>query len=301
MSDRVDPSRRANLVPCFERRLGMRDLDSINSAFLTQKQILYVSAFLLFAMSSLGFPLAYGVAPNVPAVKNPIVLLVFAGMGSSIILAMGASFLRFGWRAEFYGMSFLCFASVSFLGVVPVFAVVLYGGAPYSVKAIIILIYGATHWLWCRRFLILYEQVFGDEDLRRVVYEEDADAIYCIRAGEKFILNKYYKFSQMPRDRYFAGSVCVGILMIPIMKPVCAFIGAPFVHIFLIITALPISCMSLGCALRGFLIFYLYPAKLKRTTGKNVYVDLISKHRPLGKRLRRPVRSKVAASSKSVF
>lgn len=279
----------------------MRDLDSINSTFLTQKQILYISAFLLFAMSSLSLPLAYGVASNVPVAKNPIGLLLFVAMGISVMLAMRASIFRFGWRAKFYGIPFLCLASVSFLGIVPFLAVVLYGSAPYWVRVAIILIYGTTHWLWCRRFLTLYKQVFSDEVLRGVVYEEDADAIYYLRTGDNYILNKYYKFSQIPRDRYFAASVGAGILIIPVMNLVCSFVGAPFIHIFLVITTFPISCMGLGCAVRGFLVFYLYPVKLKRATGKDVYVDIFTKHRPIGKRPRRPVRSKVAASSKSVF
>ena len=72
--------------------------------------------------------------------------------------------------------------------------------------------------------------------------------------------------------------------MVPIMNEISAFIGIPFVHIFLLVAMLPVSCMSIGLSVRGYLIFYLYPAQIKRATGKEVYVDLVSKHRPLGKR-----------------
>ena len=118
------------------------------------------------------------------------------------------------------------------------------------------------------------------------MYEEESDAVYYIRSGDEFLIDKYYKFSQMPRDRYFALFIVIALLMTPVMDAVCAFVGAPFVHIFLLVAMLPVSWMSFGFATRGFLIFYFYPTKIKRKTGKDVYVDLVSKHRPIGKRSR---------------
>jgi hypothetical protein len=237
-------------------------------------------------MALLSVPLANEAAPSVPLLENPIVLMVCVALGISSILAMGSVVFGWGWKAKYYGISFLCFASVSFLAIVPCLAVVVYGSAPYWVRLTIILIYGITHFLWCRKFAVLYKNVFDDEVLRTRIYEEESDAVYYIRGGDEFIIEKYYKFSQIPRDRYFILFIVIALLMIPVMGAVRAFMGAPFVHIFLLVAMLPVSWMSIGFAVRGFLIFYMYPARIKRATGKDVYVDLLSKHRPFGKRSR---------------
>jgi hypothetical protein len=89
--------------------------------------------------------------------------------------------------------------------------------------------------------------------LRSAVYEEESDAIYYMRRGDEFILNKYYKFSQVPRDRYFVLFMLVALLMTSMMRAVSAFVGAPFVHVFLLVAMLPVSWMSIGFAVRGSL------------------------------------------------
>jgi hypothetical protein len=124
---------------------------------------------------------------------------------------------------------------------------------------------------------VLYAEVFNDDMLRLAIYEEELDAVYYMRRGDELLLKKHYKFSQMPRDRYFLFFMVLGVSVIPAMGQVRSYIGIPFVHTFLLITMLPVSWMSIGFAVRGFLIFYLYPAKIKNATGKDVYVDLASK------------------------
>jgi hypothetical protein len=136
------------------------------------------------------------------------------------------------------------------------------------------LVYGASNFFWCRKFFVIYAKTFSDEVLRSAIYEEESDAVYYMRRGDEFLLEKYFKFSQMPRDRYFLLFIVIAFLMIPLMKQVRALIGVPFVHSFLLVAMLPVSWMSIGFAVRGFLIFYMYPARIKKTTGKEVYVDL---------------------------
>jgi hypothetical protein len=58
------------------------------------------------------------------------------------------------------------------------------------------------------------------------------------------------------------------------MDTVSAIVGLPFTHIFLMISTLPISLMSVGFAARGWLVFYHYPNQIKKDTGKRVYVDM---------------------------
>jgi hypothetical protein len=264
----------------------LRDLDKINPAFLKPSKIAWLSAFVLCAMALLSMPLAFGVAPDISLIDNPIFFLSCLALGASFLVFTVPAIFRWGWKAKFYGASFLCFAGVSLLAIVPCMAVVLYGNAALWVKSAIVFIYGASHLLWCRKFTTLYGKVFNDEILRSAVYEEEPDAIYYMRRGDEFILNKYYKFSQIPRDRYFVLFMLAALLMTSMMRAVSTFAGAPFVHVFLLVAMLPVSWMSIGFAVRGYLIFYLYPLRLKKATGKDVYVDLASKHRPVAKRAR---------------
>lgn len=262
----------------------MRNLDTINPVLLRPSRFSSISACIVLALTLLSAPLAYGGAPNIPFFKNLIVLLLSVFLAISSILALVSAIFRWGWKARYYGFSFLCAVGISFLGIVPFLVAVLYGRVPYWAKLTIILIYGVSHYLWCRKFTRLYKNIFNDENLRSTVYEEEGDAIYYMRRGDEFLLDKHYKFSQTPRDRYFVIFIVIALLMTPMMQAISAFIGIPFVHIFLLVAMLPVSWMGIGFAVRGFLIFYMYPSKIKRATGKDVFVDLASKHRPLGKR-----------------
>jgi hypothetical protein len=116
-----------------------------------------------------------------------------------------------------------------------------------------------------------------------MLFEEDSDAIYYMRKSDNFLLEKHFKFSQMPRDRDFVLFIILALLTIPIMDAASSFIGVPFVHIFLMIAMLPVSWMSIGLAFRAYLIFYFYPMRIKKATGKSIYVDLGSPNRSLRK------------------
>jgi hypothetical protein len=267
----------------------LRNLESINPALLRPSRLSSVSACIVLVLTLLSAPLAYGGAPDIPFSKNLIVLLLSLVLAISSILALVSAIFRWGWKARYYGFSFLCAAGISFLGFVPLLVAVLYGNAPYWAKLIIIFIYGISHYLWCRKFTRLYKDIFHDENLRATIYEEEGDAIYYMRRGDEFLLDKHYKFSQTPRDRYFVMFIVTALLMAPMMQVISNFLGIPFVHIFLLVAMLPVSWMGIGFAVRGFLIFYLYPAKIKKATGKDVFVDLSSKHRSL----RKPSRSSV--------
>lgn len=259
----------------------MRNLDATNPVFLKPSRFATFSACTLGALALLNIPLAYGAAPNVRLIENPIVLLVGVVFFISAILALVSSVFRWGWKAYYYGVALLCLGSISFLALVPFLAMILYSTAPYWIKIFVATFYGVSHFIWCRRFVKMYERIFRDKTLRSLVYNEDAEAIYYMRRGDEFVLDKHCKFSQIPQDKYFGLFVALALLMVPAMDAICAFIGLPFVHIFLLVAMLPVSWMSVGLAVRAYLIFYLYPFRMKRDTGKEVYVDLVGKYRPV--------------------
>lgn len=261
----------------------MRNLEALNPALLRPSKFASFSAGTLLALALLSVPLAWGAAPDIPLGGNPIVLFIGLMLAMSLILAIISAVFRWGWKAKYYGVSLIGVAGISFLALVPLSAAVIYGQAPYWATGAVLLIYGVSHFLWCRKFAVLYKNIFSDDALRAIIYEEESDAVYYMRRGDDYILDKRYKFSQMPKDRYFVLFIFVALLTIPTMNLVCEFVGVPFVHIFLLVAMLPVSLMSVGLAFRAFLIFYLYPARIKRSTGKEVYVDLVSKHRTLGR------------------
>lgn len=259
----------------------MRNLDTINPALLRPSRFGSISACIVLMLALVSAPLAYGGAPKVPFFENLVILLLSAVLAIAMILALLSAVFRWGWKAQYYGFSFLCAVGISFLGIVPFLVAVLYGKAPYWVKLIIMLVYGGSHYFWCRKFTAVYKNIFNNENLRSAIYEEEGDAVYYMRRGDEFLLDKHYRFSQTPRDWHFVIFIVIALLMAPMMKAISTFLGIPFVHIFLLVAMLPVSWMGIGFAVRGFLIFYLYPAKIKRATGKDVFVDLASKHRPL--------------------
>lgn len=261
----------------------MRDLDSTNPGMLRPSKFGILGPCTALAIAMLTIPLAYGAAPKVKFVDNPLVLLLLVISIISLLLMPTPAIFRWGWQARHYGFSILCSASISLLAIVPFLAVIFYGEAPLGLKLFVLLFYVATHYLWCRNFARIYKDIFEDADLRSIIYQEESDAVYYMRRGDEFLLEKFYKFSQMPRDRYIAISIGLAIFMMPITRYVTMLMGVPFVHVFLLVAMVPISCMGCGIAFRGFLIFYFYPAKIKKVTGKDVYVDIVGKHKPLRK------------------
>lgn len=261
----------------------MRDLDAINPRQMRPSRFVGICAGLPLILGLVSLPLASGAAPDVPFMENPVAQLLFFVVGTSLAIALMASVLKWDWKAKYYGLTLLSGISISLFAIVPLLALMVYGRAPLWLKALILMVYVISHFLWCRKFFVLYQDIFANEILRAVVYEEEADAVYYSRRGDQFLLGKYYKFSQMPRDRYFAIFILLGLALMPMMSNVSAIMGIPFAHVFLLVSMLPVSWMSFGFAARGYLVCYFYPAKIKNATGKEVYVDVAGAHRPLDK------------------
>lgn len=272
----------------------MKDLDSINPAFMRPSSFSKLGALGTFLLALIGIPLASFPVPDVPFERNPIVLVLFVMVLGSLGLLITPFFSRWDWRTKYFGSSALCLASFLVFTFIPCMVLLLYGKAPLAVDLIIVGVYAGCLVLWCRKFFAIYNQIYENDELRRIVYHEEPDAIYYSQRGDKYLLEKFYKFSQSPRDRYFLCSMIIACLLIPIMDKIKEFMGIPFPHIFLIVGALPVSLMFAGLVVRSYLIFYKYPAKLRKATGKDVYVDLVSDYQLLDKNSVKSLRRKLA-------
>ncbi|WP_159696253.1 hypothetical protein [Massilia sp. 9I] len=230
-------------------------------------------------------PLAYGAAPRIPLMGNLVAQLLFLVLATTLILAFFALALRWGWQARYYGISIIFGASISLFSVVPLLTLVIYGSLVQWLKVSLLVLQVISHVVWCRKFSVLYKNVFENDALCKVMYEEESDAVYYMRNGDQYLLDKYFKFSQMPPDRYFAIFIVLALALVPMMGSVRDFAGIPFPHVFLAVAMVPVSWMSFGFAFRGYLVCYRYPAKIRRATGKEVLVDAASRHKAVDKKM----------------
>lgn len=252
----------------------MRNLDETNPKEMRPSRFVGVCAGLPFVLGSISLPLAYGAAPEVPLLKNPVAQVLFAVLVISLFLAVTSLILRWDWKVKYYGVSLLFGASISLFAVVPLLVLMIYGSTPLWLKIVVLFFYVLSHALWCRKFFILYGDAFNNTALRKIIYEEDSEAVYYLRRGDQFLLDRYYKFSQMPRDRYFVVFIVLALGLMPMIDSIRTYTGIPFTHVFLLVAMLPVSWMSFGFAIRGYLVCYLFPTRIKIATGKEVYVDV---------------------------
>lgn len=117
--------------------------------------------------------LAYGPVPDIPLGRNPIVLSLLILMAASALLFVVPPIFDWGWKAKYFGCTGLCLASFSLLAVVPCFVLFLYGKVSYPINITIAVVYVVSHFLWCGKFFIIYDHVFANEELRKILYREE--------------------------------------------------------------------------------------------------------------------------------
>lgn len=224
-------------------------------------------------LGAVGLAFADGAAPDIPFFDNPIAVFSAGMLLLSVLLAPVPRLFRWDWRSQYFGMTALLVGSVGLLGLIPLLCIVLFGSLPRGLSwSFLLLEVGLVVW-WCRRFVVLYRRVFAETNLFRYVYQEETDALYYLQRADNLVLEKL-KFSQTPPNLTLFIPVSVAFLLVPFMSSVAGVVGTPFVHVFLAVFSIPIVLWSFGLATRGYLVFYYFPWKLKRATGKNVYVDM---------------------------
>lgn len=113
-----------------------------------------------------------------------------------------------------------------------------------------------------------------------MLYFEDDDVVYYSQKSDVWLVEKKFKFEQWPSIFLFATSIGIAFILILFLPALNKFVALPFPFIFLTIAGFPIVLMILGLSTRCFLVFYYYPCKIKIETGKEVYVDMVTKHIP---------------------
>lgn len=222
-----------------------------------------------------GWALASGAAPNIPTVDNTVAGFSVGLVLLSLLFAPVPWVFKWGWHSRYFGAVAPLLGSAALSALIPLFCIAFYGRLPFWVSGCLIFLeVGLIVW-WCRRFVVFYRRIFADNRLFRSIYEEEDDAVYYLQRVDKWAMDKF-KFAQMPSSSMLLVPMILAFLLAPFMNSVTRFTGVPFTHVFLSIAGIPIVLLCLGLATRGYLIFYYYPAKIKRATGKDVYIDMAS-------------------------
>jgi hypothetical protein len=235
------------------------------------------TAMLPFILASFGVAIAHGASPRTPFFENALVDLCLAICAISLILFLIPKVFNWDWKAKYFGATLIYTGAPAFFGIIPWLSIVSYSALPLWACACILLAYGVPIFLWCRRYNRFYQAVFNEKTLRNQLYVEEDDAVYYLQKADQWLLEKKLKLDQCPSATYFLLFAFLAFLTVPFAAELSRVFGLPYVHIFLPILSLPIVLLCAGLSTRGYLIFYHFPAIIKKQTGKDVYVDMETK------------------------
>lgn len=255
----------------------MRDLDIINSAAKSPKFFFSISLVIPLVMGGVAWALATGAAPTL-VLHNNFLALLGLGIASIAIIAFPIPYIfQWNWETKYFGAGSFAICSGAILGIYPILCIAQYSPLPIFIRLTFVSAELILIARWCLRFVNIYHIIYRADDLFHCIYSEELSAVYFSQQADKKIIEKFYKFEQFPDSKYFIPSTLIALSMIPFAAPISQFIGVPFIHIFLAVFATPLNLMFLGLATKGWLVFYFYPAKIKKTTNKPVYVDISSR------------------------
>jgi hypothetical protein len=254
----------------------LRDLDSINPQMARPASLITTAAIVPIGFSLIGATLGCSAAPSVPFTSNPICLFNIFIFGTTIWMICLSKWNNWGWNVKYFGASLLHLASVTLIFLVPCFCLLIYSTASLVLRCFIFFSCMAVHVIWCLRFQEIYRKIYDNINTVNTLYQEENDAIYYIQKYDKYLLDKKHTFKQFPDNWSFLSSILLSLSLVAFVEPLKNTLGLPFIHIFFLMTTLPISLMAAGLATRSWLIFYYYPMKIRKRTSKQVYVDMVT-------------------------
>jgi hypothetical protein len=255
----------------------LRNLDKENPLFARPQSVAPIGAVLPFILGGMCALLASEATPHIPISGNPLALFCICLSVASLISALMPKIFGWDWRTKYFGFSTVYLASASLLGVIPLLCIVLYSSLPLWARLSLLCGYAGTIILWCRRFVLFYRRVCSNKVLRDILYVEDIDAVYYSQKNDNWLIEKKFKLKQFPSNIVILISLGLAFILVPFIHAVKDIVGLPFPHMFLTVGSFPVIMAVLGLAMRGYLVFYYYPWKIKKETGKEVYVDMVTK------------------------
>jgi hypothetical protein len=235
-----------------------------------------ISLVLPIVMGCGAWALAVGASPG-QALRDNYLGMLGLGIAFSAIFALPIPYIfRWNWESKYFGAAALCLSSGSIIGLYPALCVAQYSSLPALARLTLIFSECFLIFKWCKRFVNIYKVIYSKKSLFDYIYKEESSGVYYSQRADKKVIEKMLKFEQFPHWKYFVLSGFAAFSLTPFATLVSNVFGIPFIHIFLAVFAIPLNLMFLGLTTRAWLIFYFYPAKIKRRTNKPVYVDISS-------------------------
>lgn len=256
----------------------MKELDDINPHLAKPEKILSLGAIMSVLVGGTAWMFASEASGSTPFGQELLSLLCLIVIFLACIFAIAAKLFKWGWQTKYFGLGSFYIGSVSLLGIIPWLCIVLYSQMFLWVRAVLFLMYGFALIWWCRRFVIHYKMVMSDDKWRNQIYEEGDDAVYYLQKNDTRLMEKKFRFRQIPNTAFIIVALLLATLLFPFYGKVSTFVTLPFMHIFAAVSFFPFVLMTLGLATRGYLIYYYYPGKIEKITGKKVYVDMSTKY-----------------------
>lgn len=255
----------------------MKNLDTLNPSFARPSTLIATGALLPLLTSLVGLGFAAGAAPDLAVLHNPVALLCLAIFAASCAMLIIPRAMHWDWRAGYFGFGLLYIPSISLISGIPWLCLLVFSSAPLWFRCVLFSMHALTLLWWAGRYVALYRKVFASDALRQSVYVEDEDCIYYLQKGDRMVLDKICKFRELPPTLFVLATLAAAGVSMLYAGGLVVFFGLPYPHIFLAICAMSIDMIGVGLAVRGWLVFYKYPRLLRRQTGKQVYVDMVSK------------------------
>lgn len=251
----------------------MRNLDAANASIKSTKHVFIVSLIIPFGMGFGAWALAEGAAPAIPLRENYLAILALCIIALTVLSLPVPYIFRWNWETKYFGAGLLVFGSGSIIGIYPILCIAQYSSLPFLIRACIVISDGMLIVWWCARFVEIYRRIYANKKIFCYIYTEEATAVYFLQQAEKNVIEKIFRLNQFPGAKLTTIPMALALLTTPFAPSVSKITGIPFIHIFLAVSMLPVTLMFLGLSTRAWLIFYYYPAKIKKETNKPVYID----------------------------
>jgi hypothetical protein len=245
--------------------------------FARPSSLVSIGAMLPFLLGAICAAIAMEARPTITFANNGLAQVCCFICIASLLIAPIPKIFNWDWRTKYFGISIIYIASTSLLGIIPWLCVILYSTLPPGARFSLFMAYIVPILWWCRRFIVFYRVVSADKSLRDIIYLEGDDAVYFLQENDIWLLGSKFKFKIFPSNFLTVAALGGALALTPFATRIGSLTGIPFVNVFLMVGCLPIVMMFLGLAARGYFIYYHLPWFIKRSTGKEVYVDMMTK------------------------
>lgn len=251
----------------------MRNLDTINPEIAKPQNMLLMGGILTTITGVVGISFAH-LAIN-PFMQNTLTIFGYSVLLSGVLLALISRILKWGWETHYFGVSIFPLLGLAILGWMPMFNLIFNDKFPLiiSLGFLAFNLVLALWWSYC--YVQLYRKAYSNKRLWQRIYVEEDDAVYYLREGDSRLLEKL-KQTLFPSD-----SVTLALVGFPFCIALSLVLFAywfPSINgeIYITLLSAPLCSICLGMIVKAYLIYFYYPWKIKRATGKNVYIDMAS-------------------------